>query len=255
MITKSGITGAGVNLTYAAVEIVEVDGLEGDDEFFVLSTAYGVAYRVIGGLGSDTINVTSDVTEDIVVRQVEGLPGTVNHLVTSAADEDYDGVNIGGLETSTVVDDGLVVITETDGFTAVREGGPVRIDAYSIRLAKLPTANVYLTISAAGSPQEEADDAASVNAANLAQQLATGSGDTLWLCTGSSAAACDDPTEFRRYVYVNGVLTAVDNRSLVLTFTPGNYSTPQWVYCSRRRRVRRHRPGHFRHRGRPARRG
>ena len=127
-------------------------------------------------------------------------------------------------------DDGLVVIEETGGFTAVREGGPVQIDAYSIRLAKLPTANVYVTISAAGSPQEEAANAASVNAANLAQNLAIGAGDTVWLCTGATAAACDDPTEFRRYVYVNGVLTAVDNRALVLTFTPGNYAAPQWVY-------------------------
>ncbi|MFZ1384265.1 MAG: hypothetical protein WAS02_05105, partial [Propionicimonas sp.] len=230
VITDSGVSGGGVNVRYAHVEIVEVDGLEGDDEFFVLSTAFGVAYRVIGGLGSDTINVASDVTEDIVVRQIEGLPGTVNHLVQSGTDVGYDGLNAGGLETSTVLDDGLVVIEETGGFTAVREGGPVQIDAYSIRLAKLPTANVYVTISAAGSPQEEAANAASVNAANLAQNLAIGAGDTVWLCTGATAAACDDPTEFRRYVYVNGVLTAVDNRALVLTFTPGNYAAPQWVY-------------------------
>ena len=56
----------------ATVEVVEVDGLEGDDEFFVQSTAFGVAYRVIGGLGSDSINVTGDVTEDIVTRELEG---------------------------------------------------------------------------------------------------------------------------------------------------------------------------------------
>ena len=35
-----------------AIEVLEVDGLEGDDEFFVISTAFGVSYRVIGGLGS-----------------------------------------------------------------------------------------------------------------------------------------------------------------------------------------------------------
>src|SRR5262249_12288371 len=52
VITSKAIYGAGLNVRYANVEIVEVDGLEGDDEFFVQSTAYGVAYRVIGGLGS-----------------------------------------------------------------------------------------------------------------------------------------------------------------------------------------------------------
>ena len=57
VITSKGVFGAGVNVRYANVEVVEVDGLEGDDEFFVQSTAFGVAYRVIGGLGSDTINV------------------------------------------------------------------------------------------------------------------------------------------------------------------------------------------------------
>ncbi|MFZ1411071.1 MAG: hypothetical protein WAS07_06420, partial [Micropruina sp.] len=231
VITAAGIYGAGLNVRYSTVEIIEVDGLEGDDEFFVQSTAFGVAYRVIGGLGSDTINVTGDIVEDIVVRELEGISGYVNHLVTSDSDVGYDGLPTDGVETNVVRGEvGLVVIEETNGFTAVREGGPVQVDAYSIKLAKLPTANVYVTISAARSPQEEADDAASINAANLAQNLATGRGDTVWLCTGASAAACDDPTEFRRYVWVNGVLTAEDNRSLVLTFTAGNYSAPQWVY-------------------------
>ena len=54
-------------------EVVEVDGLEGDDQFFVRSTAFGVSYRVIGGLGSDTINVAGDVTTDIVMRELEGV--------------------------------------------------------------------------------------------------------------------------------------------------------------------------------------
>ena len=59
VITAKGIYGAGLNVRYANLEIVEVDGLEGDDEFFVQSTAFGVAYRMIGGLGSDTMNVTA----------------------------------------------------------------------------------------------------------------------------------------------------------------------------------------------------
>jgi hypothetical protein len=62
VITEKGIFGAGVNVRFANIQVIEVDGLEGDDEFFVQSTAFGVSYRVIGGLGSDTINVTGDVT-------------------------------------------------------------------------------------------------------------------------------------------------------------------------------------------------
>ena len=59
VITDKAIYGAGLNVRYTTVEVVEVDGLEGDDQFFVQSTAFGVLYRVIGGLGSDTINVAA----------------------------------------------------------------------------------------------------------------------------------------------------------------------------------------------------
>ena len=52
VVTDTTIYGVGVNVRFSTVEVVEVDGLEGDDEFFVLSTAFGVSYRVIGGLGS-----------------------------------------------------------------------------------------------------------------------------------------------------------------------------------------------------------
>jgi len=231
VITAGRIYGGGLNVRYSTVEIVEVDGLEGDDEFFVQSTAFGVAYRVIGGLGSDTINVAGDVTEDIVVRELEGLSGTVDHLVRSAADPGYDGLTSDGIETNTVRGGtGLVVIEEPDGFTAVREGGPVAIDAYTIRLATAPTASVYVTVSAAQSPQEEAANAASLNLANLAQGLPTGAGHTIWLCTGSSATACDDASEFRRFVYLNGVLTPVDSTALVLEFTPTTWDVAQWVW-------------------------
>ena len=97
VITDKGIFGGGLNVRYTTVEVVEIDGLEGDDEFFVQSTAFGVAYRVIGGLGSDTINIAGDVTEDIVTRELEGVSGTVNHKVTSG-DALYDGLIVDGFD-------------------------------------------------------------------------------------------------------------------------------------------------------------
>ena len=96
-ITAKGIFGAGLNVRYTTVEVVEVDGLEGDDEFFVQSTAFGVAYRVIGGLGCDSINVTGDVTDDIVTRELEGISGAVDHLVRSD-DPFYDGLPVDGID-------------------------------------------------------------------------------------------------------------------------------------------------------------
>jgi len=213
VITAKGVFGGGLNVRFANVEVVEVDGLEGDDEFFVQSTAFGVAYRVIGGLGSDTINVTGDVVEDIVVKELEGVSGAVNHLVTSNGDPLYDGLVVDGVDLNVATPtSGNVIITETGGFTAVREGGPIPIDRYDVRLAANPTGSVYVTVSAARSPQEEADG---LGPSPL-------KGDTVWLCTGATDADCDDISEFQRYVYVNSTtLTPVAQRALVLTFTGG----------------------------------
>src|SRR5262245_38382998 len=231
VISTQGIFGAGLNVRYSAVEVVEVDGLEGDDEFFVQSTAFGVAYRVIGGLGSDSINVTGDITEDIVTRELEGTSGSVDHLVRSA-DPNYDGLAVDGIETNVAsANAGNVVITETNGFTAVREGGAmalagnlVALDKYFVRLAVAPTGPVYVTVSAARSPQEEADDIL-----HNPSPLTDGVGDTIWLTTGTDADA-DTVAEFQRRIIVIGVATDVPRRALVLVFTPANWNVDQAVY-------------------------
>src|SRR5438874_716802 len=61
VVTDKGIFGAGLQVTYQNIEVVEVDALEGDDIIDILSTQPGVATRVIGGLGNDTMNVAGDV--------------------------------------------------------------------------------------------------------------------------------------------------------------------------------------------------
>ena len=197
VISVKGIFGAGLNVRYDNIEVVEVDGLEGDDEFFILSTKFGVAYRVIGGLGSDTINVAGDVTEDIVTRELEGISGTIDHRLIAAMDRYYDGLPVDGLDYNLATPDlGIVIITETGSGTTVREGGilsgPVSdVDSYTIRLAADPGVGtpVYVTISAARSPQEEADDAFSnpEPIPGVSDSLDDGEADTLWLCTGTNA--------------------------------------------------------------------
>ena len=154
VISVQGIFGGGLNVRYDNIEIVEVDGLEGDDEFFVQSTKFGVAYRVIGGLGSDTINVAGDVVEDIVTRELEGISGTIDHRVTSDFDKLYDGLPVDGLDYNLATPQRGQVIIGDEGSegTSVREGGSVsvpEIDSYSIRLAGDPGTFVYVTVSAA----------------------------------------------------------------------------------------------------------
>lgn len=213
VVTSAGIFGGGLNVRFAAVEIVEIDGLEGDDEFFVLSTAFGVAYRIIGGLGSDTINVAGDVVEDIIVRELEGVSGSVNHQVTSG-DGSYAGLPVEGIDVNVATGtQGNVVVTETGGGTAIREGGSR--DSFAIRLAVAPMAPVYVTASAARSPQQEADGSPA--------------GDTMWVCTGS-AATCAAQFDFLRARTVAGATDRVANRAVVLTFDASNWSVDQYVW-------------------------
>lgn len=66
VITDGVVYGAGRTVTLDGVEAVQVDGLEGNDRFYVLGTTAGMLTTVIGGLGSDTFQVGGDVTEAIV---------------------------------------------------------------------------------------------------------------------------------------------------------------------------------------------
>ena len=79
VVTAKAIYGVGVSVTYANIEVLEIDALEGDDTIDVLSTAPGIVTRVIGGLGNDTLDVAGDVTGDVFSLDIEGTSGTINH--------------------------------------------------------------------------------------------------------------------------------------------------------------------------------
>ncbi len=210
VISEKGIFGAGVNVRFTTVEVVEVDGLEGDDEFFVISTPFGVSTRVVGGLGSDTINVTGDVIEDITVRELEGRAAAINHQVRSDTDLGFDQLPAPGIDLNVATPEtGTVVIEETAGSTLVREAGGD--DAYSVRLASPitdATTQVFVTVSAARSSQEEEDQ----------------SGDSVLVRT------TDDPATFTRTVVIDGVPVEVPIRAVVLVFDASNWDQEQTVF-------------------------
>jgi Ca2+-binding RTX toxin-like protein len=60
VITASSVLGAGRTVTFGGVEKLEVDGAEGNDEFYVLSSSAGVVTYLFGGLGSDSFSITGD---------------------------------------------------------------------------------------------------------------------------------------------------------------------------------------------------
>jgi hypothetical protein len=206
VVTSLAVYGAGLSVTYKNIEVLEIDGLEGDDVFDVLSTPAGLATRVIGGLGSDLINVGGDVVGDVFSRDIEGSSGAINHLVTSG-DWAYDRLVIDGVDLSVArPTQGIVIIVESAGSTQVLEGGTW--DSYEVVLQKASTEWVYITVSAARSSQEEEDAGA----------------DSVWIT--------DDPASFERtytdYHEPGTQPHRVPKRAIVLAFRPGE--TTKTVY-------------------------
>ncbi len=72
VITKDGVTGAGLFVSFANIERVDIDGLEGNDYFHILSTDAAVVTRVFGSLGSDTFVVGGDASTPGSVNEIQG---------------------------------------------------------------------------------------------------------------------------------------------------------------------------------------
>jgi hypothetical protein len=108
----------------------------------------------------------------------------------------------------------------------VEGGGPTAVDSYFVRLAEAPTHPVYVTVSLARSPQEEEDDTL-VNPFPLHD----GPGDSIWI-SKTPPAIMNNPldSDFQRLVVINGVLTLIPNRAVVLVFDPRDWDQDQEVF-------------------------
>ena len=167
VVTPDGVFGAGLNIELSGTEeALEVDALEGDDHIFVLGTSAGLITTVIGGLGSDTIDVMGDVTEPIIALDAEGRSGIIEHVATSAGDVVYDGLFVPGVNLNVADENtGTVVIEQSDGSTTVTEDLAGSVDTYTVSLAvaaaDLTEATVaYVTVSAALAATKEKDQGA-----------------------------------------------------------------------------------------------
>ena len=212
IITDEGIFGAGLNVRVDGVEeSIEVDGLEGDDYFYILSTRDDVITTVIGGLGSDSFIVTGDVTQDVVSQNLDGLSAVINHGANSAPGTSYDKLLVDGIPVTIAnQNQGKVIINQdteitSPGFTRVTEG-IVDSDGYWISLFKpddLDSSSVaYLTVSAAVSSSYD-------------RRLPTRNGSATDNVAESILISIDDGATWQQ--------------SAVLTFTEADWDTPQRV--------------------------
>ncbi|MBC8505088.1 MAG: tandem-95 repeat protein, partial [Chloroflexi bacterium] len=161
VITKDGVYGAGLNVFYENVERIALDGMEGDDQFFIISTSEEWSAILVGNRGSDTFNVAGDVDVDIVSSDLGGASGTITHTIITQ-DPYYKNTVARDVVMRMLADESSSVYINEYPSTQVDEvvGGGTS-SYYDIALSKNAVdtqGTVYLTVSAPISPQEEFDE-------------------------------------------------------------------------------------------------
>jgi hypothetical protein len=131
VVTKDGVFGGGLNVNFINVEYLEVNGAEGDDRFFILSTGPNMKTTVVGGLGNDTFNVNGPTPENgVISNDLHGHSGIIVHSVESTVvNSGYQDLSVDGISANvTDNDEPAIVVTQTDGFSDAFLGS---IDEYT----------------------------------------------------------------------------------------------------------------------------
>jgi len=204
VITDTGVYGAGLNVNLVNVELLNVDGAEGDDAFFVQSTQDGLITQLFGGLGSDTFDVAGDAPP-VVSNDLLGHSGLITHGIESNdlgyLGADGDGIAVHGISANVGDDDEpFARITLTDGETRIGEGA--FDDLYYIALTRQPDEDEIVRID--------------VLAPSLTPEEAARGANKFWIRSDTPDEAVDAP----------------DGSSISLFFTHENWAVAQAVHVS-----------------------
>ncbi|MHC1764378.1 MAG: hypothetical protein AB9869_08735 [Verrucomicrobiia bacterium] len=139
VVTENGIYGAGLNVQFVRIEVVEVDGDAGDDRFFILGTRAGVLTKITGSLGSDTF-FGNGPTPDVVSNDLLGHSGLISHTVDSEnLDSEFAGIKVVGIAANVGDDEEPAIrITVSDGTSIVSQVNPFGADHYTVVLTRKP---------------------------------------------------------------------------------------------------------------------
>ncbi len=74
VLTEEGIYGGGVLASHADLQRLEIDGMAGDDLFYILSVGPETEVLITGNLGSDTFIIAGEITGPGVVYDGQGNP-------------------------------------------------------------------------------------------------------------------------------------------------------------------------------------
>jgi len=200
VVTADGIFGAGVNVSFVNIEILKVDGAEGDDRFFIQGTNAGTVTTIVGGLGSDSFNIAGDAPP-IISNDLLGHSGKISHTVVT------DGAVFEDVRVRDVVanvadsNEPGIVVTPVNEVSRVVEGDTtggegLAYATYAVVLSKPPRPGEKVVVTVfAPQPDQEAADAGA---------------------------------EMIRFTSPDGTISA-DEQSVQLTFTNANWDTPQKV--------------------------
>ncbi|MBW1916222.1 MAG: hypothetical protein JRI86_15025, partial [Deltaproteobacteria bacterium] len=159
VVTDQGIYGAGLPVRYGGIEKVSLDGMEGNDTFFIASTDENVAVEIFGGRGSDTFNVSggTDGPITVVAKDLEGHSGLIQHDVSSAPAL-FDDIYASDLRVIVADNDTAgIAILGAGGLLKVAETGAL-VASYAIVLTRPPEEDIRITASP--SKPKEADQKA-----------------------------------------------------------------------------------------------
>ncbi|MCK9231001.1 MAG: hypothetical protein M0P18_10020, partial [Syntrophales bacterium] len=158
IITDQGIFGAGLFATYSGIEQIIIDGLEGNDTFFIAGTPEGTDVQIYGGLGSDTFNVSGGTGSQpvyVVGNSLQGHSGLIQHSVNPASDPAFRDLFVQDISANVADNDAPGVVIQMDQPLRVFEGGLADDDlrktmmyaVYSVVLTRSPEEEVRVTAS------------------------------------------------------------------------------------------------------------
>ena len=157
VVTRLGVYGAGLNVNFINIEFLEVDGAEGDDRFFILSTGVNFTTVITGGLGTDLFSVEGPTPANgVISNDLLGHSGIITHGVESTVEASkYAGLKVVGISANVQDnDEPAIVITQSGGYSQVVEAESPdyadvlkqHIDTYTIVLARRPLFGETVTV-------------------------------------------------------------------------------------------------------------
>lgn len=126
VIDDGKIFGGGLTVTFTNIEVLDVVGGDGDDEFYVLSTNPSLLLSLYGDLGSDTFVITpEDGAGPVISKNLRGHRGILEHSVVSG-DPAFTGLKVRGVQCDVLDNDGdygYVSVVDQGGYHLMTEDG------------------------------------------------------------------------------------------------------------------------------------